>query len=1115
MLVRLAACGLAGLLTGGPQAQAATSLQKRAENPKGAQTLKQYLRDLESRHGVHILYNARLIGGLEVPAQFAPGQDVESTLSKLLVPLNLKVEKIKEGVFVVSAPKQAVSEPLASTGSAVASVAPQPFVSTGTAASAPAVQERTVSGRVVSSEDNNALPGVNIAVKGTTRGTTTDAEGQYRLAVPNDQAVLVFSSVGFLPQEVTVGNRSTIDLKLAVDTRSLTEVVVVGYGTQKKSQLTGAISSVGSKEIAELPITNARQALQGRAAGVDVVQNSSKPGAGPTVRIRGRRSINASNDPLYVVDGIPLAGSIDDINPNDIASMEVLKDASATAIYGSRGSNGVVLITTKRGKPGKTVVSYDGYYGISDRLGQIDVMNGPEFAEYKRESRRAVNEYPAGVDAAADAKLFEAVELDGIAKNRTTDYQSYLLRQGNIQSHQIGVQGGSEKTQFAISGNYFKDVGIVKNQDFTRYTFRVNLDHQISPKIKIGTSTLGVYSLRNGENFNPLGGSYAENPLGKPYDDQGNLIFLPTQDGLRTNPIAEIIPGAQIDLTKRMRIFNSLYGEWNIIDGLKYRVNFGPDLTNRRVGRFVGSQTNARRGADPTAFSFNEYQFNWTLENILTYSKTFKQVHNLNFTALQSVQKDDYETNQIDVTGIPAESQQFYNLGQASLINSVGSNVRRWVLNSYMGRVNYDYNDKYLLTLTARYDGSSRFGENTKYGFFPSAAIGWNISNESFLKPVTWIDNLKLRASYGTIGSTAIDPYQTQAQLARTTYAFGSTGAFGYRPFTISNPDLKWETTTTGNIGLDFSLFRGRVSGSLEYYRADTRDLLLFDQLPLTSGFDRVLRNVGKTRNQGIELTLSTVNVDAPGGFRWTTDLQFTRNRESILELFNGKVDDVGNSRFIGQPLTAYFDYKKIGIWQTNEADEAKRYQSAVGQIKIQDTNGDGKIDPADRVILGSQVPKWSAGITNRFEFKGFDLSFFVFARVGYMFRSIFHQDFLTLAGRYNSLDVDYWSANNPTNEFPRPNKNQEFPPFRSTLLYFDGTFVKIRNINVGYNLPSKISDRLKLGGLRVFASIQQPFIFSEYRTKYKGIDSETDGDVNADQSPAVRQTTFGINLKF
>jgi len=983
-------------------------------------------------------------------------------------------------------------------------------------------QERIVTGRITA-DDGSALPGVNVAVKGTTRGTNTDAEGKYRIGVPDQGAVLVFSSVGFISQEFPVGNRSSLDVKLVPDLRTLNEVVVVGYGVQKKSQVTGAISSVGSKEIAELPITNARQALQGRAAGVDVVQNNSKPGSGPTVRIRGRRSINASNDPLYVVDGIPLAGNIDDINPNDIQSMEVLKDASATAIYGSRGSNGVVLITTKRGKPGKTTVAYDGYYGLSDRLGQIDVMDGAQFAEYKRESRRAVNTYrdangnpvPSGtVDEFADSKLFEPVELDGIKNNRSTDYQSYLLRQGNIQSHQIGVQGGSEKTQFAVSGNYFKDVGIIYNQDFTRYTFRINLDHQISNRVKLGMSSVGVYSLRNGENFNPYGGALQENPLGKPFDENGNMIFLPTSDGLRTNPIAEVLPNAQIDLTKRMRIFNSIYGEWNILDGLKYRVNFGPDLTNRRIGRFTNSLTNARRGADPTAFQFNEYQFNWTLENILTYDKTLKDIHSINVTALHSIQEDDLERNQINVTGIPAETQQFYNLGQATLINNVGSEVSRWVLNSYMARVNYGLKEKYLLTLTGRYDGSSRFGASTKYGFFPSVAVGWNIIKEPFMRSLTWVDDLRLRGSMGSIGNTAINPYQTQAQATQTSYAFGTLGAFGFRPNSIGNPDLRWESTTTTNVGVDFSFFQGRISGSAEYYKADTRDLLLFDQLPLTSGFNQVLRNVGKTRNQGIELTLSTVNVDATNGLRWTTDMQFTRNREQILELFNGKQDDVGNARFIGQPLTAYFDYKKVGIWQTSEAEEAKKYQSAPGQIKIQDTNGDGKIDPFDRVILGSQVPDWSAGMTNRFEYKGFDLSFFLFARVGSMFRSLFHQDFMTLAGRYNNLDIDYWTPNNPTNDFPRPNQNQEFPPFRSTLLYFDGTFLKVRNINFGYNFPSRLTQKMGIGSLRVFTSIQQPFIFSEYRSRYKGIDSETDGDVNASQTPAVRQITFGINLK-
>ena len=984
-------------------------------------------------------------------------------------------------------------------------------------------QDRTVTGRVTGGADNNGLPGVNVTLKGTSRGTTTNAEGRYSLAVPASGGTLVFSSVGFTAQELEIGSRTSVDVTMAEDARGLDEVVVVGYGTQKKSQLTGAISSVGAKEIQELPITNARQALQGRAAGVDVVQNGSRPGAGVTVRIRARRSITANNDPLFVVDGIPLAGGIDDINPNDIESMEVLKDASATAIYGSRGANGVVIVTTKRGKPGKTVVSFDSFYGISEPQGLIDVMDGPQFAEYKRESRRAIETYRdangrpvnSGVNEFADKALFEAVELEGIAQGRTTDYQSFLLRTGTIQNHQIGVSGGSEKTTFAISGNFFKDVGIIKNQDFTRYTFRINLDHQISKRIKVGISSLGVYSLQNGENFNPYGGALQENPLGKPYDDNGNLIFLPTLDGLRTNPIAEVIPGAQIDLTKRIRLFNSIYGEWNIVDGLRYRVNFGPDFTNTRIGRFTGSQTNARRGGDPTGFTRYDFGFNYTLENILTYDRTFRGVHNLNVTVLHSIQQDNFERGQMSVTGIPAETQEYFNFGQARIIDGIVTNLAEWTLNSYMGRINYAYGDKYLLTLTGRYDGSSRFGANTKYGFFPSVAVGWNLGSEQFLKNVTWMDQLKLRLSYGSIGNTAIDPYQTQTLLNRSVYVFGTTAAYGYRPATIGNSDLKWETTTTGNVGLDFSFFRGRLSGALEVYRANTRDLLLADQLPGTSGFNSVLRNVGRTRTEGVEISLSSINVDSKSGFRWSTDLQWSRNREAIVELFNGKVDDIGNARFIGQPISAYFDLKKIGIWQTAEADEATRYQRRVGEIKVQDTNGDGRIDATDRVIIGSQVPDFTAGLTNRFSYKNFDFNFFVFARVGSTFRSGFHTAFNSLAGRYNNLNIDYWTPNNPTNEFPRPNQNQESPRDASSMQYFSGTFVKVRNINLGYTFPDALVNRLKLSGLRLYVTAQNPFNFSEYRSKYKGIDNESFDVVDQNQSPATRQYLIGINAKF
>ena len=981
-------------------------------------------------------------------------------------------------------------------------------------------QDTQVSGTILD-ETGMPLPGVSILLKGTTRGTTTDLNGKYSIAAPAN-GVLVFSFIGYNNLEETIGNRSKIDLTLTPDVSNLDEVVVVGYGSQKKSQLTGAISSVGNKEIQELPITDARQALQGRAAGVDVVQPGSKPGSSPQVRIRGRRSFNASNEPLYVIDGIPTVGGLEDINPQDITSMEVLKDASATAIYGSRGSNGVVLITTKRGGVGKTIVSLDSYYGASNDLGRIEVFDGPGFVEYKRESRRATGAYPEGpATAADDAKLFEPVELESISLGRSTDYIAGLMQGGNIQSHQVGVSGGNDKTTFFVSGNYFKDVGVIINQDFTRYTFRINLDHKITDKLSIGTSTLLTMSDRNGENFNPIGGALQENPLGKPYDDEGNLVFLPTSDGLRTNPFAEVVPGAQVDETSRTRIFNSIYLNWNITKNLTYRVNFGPDYTVQRNGRFTGSQTNDRRGGDATGSVDDRFQFNYTLENILTYSKTFNSVHNLNLTALQSFQQDRFQQTSLGVLGIPAPSQLYHRLGDASQISSANTNLVESSLLSYMARINYDYKGKFLLTASARADGSSRFGENNKFGFFPSAAFGWNLHQEEFLKNSSFVDQLKFRVSYGSIGNQAITPYQTQALLGRTSYAWDNTAAFGYRPNTIGNPDLRWESSSTFNSGFDFSILKNRIFGSIEYYITNTSDLLAPQPLPNSTGFGGFITNIGETQNRGIELSLSSLNIER-GDFTWSTDMIFTRNREEIISLPNG--DDIAAGRFIGQPLTVFFDLRKVGIWQTAEKDLAATFGDKVGEIKIEDANGDGKINSLDRQILGSAVPDFSIGMTNRFAYKGLDLSFFVFGRVGSSIRSEFHDNFNTLFGRYNNLAVDYWTPNNPTNLYPRPNQNQERPKNSSSMSYFSGTFLKVRNINIGYNFGPTVAKKIGLSSLRLYSSIQNPFIFSEYRKIHKGLDPETfiDGEqgvgggvINANIAPPVVQFTFGINAKF
>lgn len=970
-------------------------------------------------------------------------------------------------------------------------------------------QTRQISGRV-NDGTGSGLPGVSINIKNTALGTVTDIDGNFSLSGVNDNSILVLNYIGFLDQEIAIGNQSNLEINMAEDVKALSEVVVTGYGTQKKSQLTGAISTIKAKDISEVTITNTQQALQGRVAGVDVIQQGSRPGAEPRVVIRGRRSFNASNDPLYVLDGIPLATGIGDINPSDIASMEVLKDASSTAIYGSRGANGVVLITTKRGKGGKPTVWYNGSYGVSETLNDIDMMNGVEFAEAKREAYRATNKYTT------DEALFEVNELESIKLGRSTDYIGGLLRKGAIINQQIGFAGGTEQTNMYLSFNYFKDNGVVYNTDYNRNVMRFNIDHQVFRALKIGMSSFINFSIRNGESFNPIGGALRENPLGKPYNDDGTLNFLPTADGLRSNPFAEIVDGAILNRNKTTRAFAGIFAELQLSKNLKYRFNFGPDIRTFKLDNFRGTLTNERRLAPPSAALDNATNYNYTVENILTFDKSLGR-HNFNLTGVQSIQKDRFESSGITVEGVPAQTQLNTNLGNAATISGVRSNLVEWAIASFMGRLNYNFDEKYLLTATMRADGSSRFGANTKWGYFPGLAVAWNISREPFLKDIKAIDNMKIRLSYGSIGNQAITPYQTQGLLGRTFYNWGNAAAFGYQPNTIGNPDLKWETSTTANVGIDFSLFNGRLGGTFEYYKVNTKDLLLSRQLPTSTGFNAVTTNVGRTRNQGFEGTINTINIDNKRNFKWSTDFTFFTNKEEIVELYNGKVDDIGNSWFIGQPLSVFYDLKKAGIWQTEEKDKAASYGYVPGEIKIEDVNNDGKINSDDRVIQGSGVPKFSGGITNRIQIGNFDLSAFVYARLGQLIRSNFHLSNNTLFGRYNNIDINYWTPTNPTNDFPRPNQNQEFPKNNGSIALFDGSFLKVRNINLGYNFTDNLTRKLRMEDLRAFASIQQPFLFSSFVSKYKGVDPETDisQTLTGDGSPSTYTISFGISARF
>lgn len=975
----------------------------------------------------------------------------------------------------------------------------------------------------VKDQTGEPIPGATVLVEGKGSGTATDIDGNFTIEA-NQGDVLIISFIGYQSQRVTVGNQTTLNITLQEDMSSLEEVIVVGYGTQEKRNITGAIVSLDEKSIREMPVASAVEAIQGQLAGVDVVSSGGRPGQAPQILIRGRRSISASNDPLYVIDGIPqtsASSAIFDINPQDITSMEVLKDAAATAIYGSRGANGVVIITTKRGATtGTTTVSYDGYYGISNTTSRVDMMNGEQFAALKRESRRWDPDTRVarwdGVIPPDSEVFFDPVEIESLNMGRSTDWLDLVLKNGYQTNHQFSVNGGNEKTQFNISLGYFDEEGLIENMDYQRVTARINLDHKISDIFKVGTSFLTSNVVQNWGSGSALGEAVSNSPLGVPYNEDGSVKFLPTNDGIRTNPLSEIVPGAYVDERRFTRIFAPVYFDVNIADGLKFTTNAGPDIRFRRHGLFRGSLTNANRGGPANAARVNELDMGYTVENILNYNKTFGDKHTVQGTLLQSIQGLRSEQDSTGVSNLPYESQLFYDMGSAEVRNVSASRLREWSLASYMGRVNYELAGKYLFQATMRADGSSRLAAGRKWAYFPGASIGWRMIEENFMSGQDFLTELKLRASYGRVGNTSVNPYQTLGRLRRTVYAFGDTQALGYGLGEIPNPDLGWEISSTINAGVDFGLFNNQLSGSFEYFVTNTTDILLARNLPFTSGYQNILQNIGATRSSGVELTLNATPVHKPN-FRW--DIQFNASswNEKIVDLVlkdehGNSIDDVGNNWFIGQPIRVFFDYEKIGIWQADEADLAFEMEQKVpGEIKLKDQDGDGIITPADRVVLGTDVPDVVGGITNRFQLGNFDLSVFFFYRLGHMVRSRFHDSNNGLFGRYNNLNVDYWTIDNPSNENPRPNVNQEFPRHGSTRSYFDGSFVKLRNVTLGYNLPAPIANKLFMSRARIYAQAQNPIFWANFDTW----DPEIAGEINAGTVPSPRQFILGVNVAF
>lgn len=967
-------------------------------------------------------------------------------------------------------------------------------------------QDRTITGTVT---DNKQEPliGVNVVVKGNISvGAITDLDGKYSLSVPEGKATLVFSYIGYVTQEVSVGSRNTVDVVLVDDAQALDEVVVVGYGVVKKRDLVGSIASVKSQDITAVPTSNVLESMQGKIAGLDMTRSSGQPGSSFNFTIRGNRSLTASNAPLILVDGIAYGTDID-INPNDVESIEVLKDASTTAIYGSRGANGVILVTTKKGKEGKAKIDFNVYWGPSFSTNLPKVNNTEQYVAMRREAMRAVGQWNSPAD---DGVIWDAVALERIKNSVNTDWYDLIMDDATTQNYQVSISGGTDATKVSFSLDYFDETGILIGDDFDRFNGRINVSQRIMKGMEAGASALFTTSTRNAAPNNVFHAAQTKEPYGVPFNEDGSLNKYPFTGSGATdiNMLFNQDKNNYVDETKSNRFFGTLFLNWEIIKGLQFRTNFGYDSQNSRNGHFEGvNSTFVESNKGLAKVSKNEtHSTAWTWENTLTYTKDF-DIHSLTAMVGHSMSKSSSEDTYAEGKGLSFEQSLFHNLDGTQQDYALSSTLTESSMLSYFARLNYKLLDKYLLTATLRADGSSVLAKGNRWGYFPSVAVAWRMKDEHFLSSVDEISDLKLRLSYGLSGNSAVSPYQTTGGLSKTIYEFGTVPAYGYRPYSMANLELQWEKTRVLNFGVDFGLFNNRVYATIDAYKTWTSDLLLPMILPGHTGFTEVISNVGKTETRGIDLSINTVNFDTKD-FKWTTDLTFSANKEEITAL-NTNQNDVGSGWFIGSPTKVFYDYEKIGIWQTSEAAEAAKYGQEPGDIKVRDQNNDGAIDANnDRKVLGQQTPKWTAGLNNRFEYKGWELSFFLYARIGHLIQNEAAANF-NPSGWNNSIACDYWTPENPTNAYPRPNFNKnESMLYKSTLAYCKGNFLKIKDITFGYSFPKQMISKLNMSKLRIYTTLKNFFTFSAV----DDYDPERGG---SNSYPMTKQVVFGINVCF
>ncbi|MDR3189566.1 MAG: SusC/RagA family TonB-linked outer membrane protein, partial [Prevotellaceae bacterium] len=917
--------------------------------------------------------------------------------------------------------------------------------------------------------------------------------------------------LGLTSREEAVGGRGRIDVALGQSDQAIDEVVVIGYGTQRRSDVTGSIASMQGSVLREVHSGNISQSLQGRVAGVEMTQNSSRPGAAMDIRIRGTRSLTASNDPLVVLDGIPFAGSISDINPSDIKSLDILKDASATAIYGSRGANGVIIITTFRGEAvalSKPVVTYNGYYGVKNLLNEYPMMDGPEFLAWRKEAQKNGASFTLGADE--DESL-------------STDWQDLLFESGMVTSHDVSVAGVTNGGGYSFSGGYYDETAVLPGQGYERFSLRGSFDQKIGKRVKVGVSSINSYGVTEGERDSPLGSMLAITPLTNPYNKDGSIktgrMYVNNMDTYYNPLTVSSLGDLQKEERKTYASYNSLYGEVQLFDGLRYRLNAGLNYRQSNYGNFHAPNTlyNGDEENSNAAIS-NELTTSWAVENLLYYDKIFAEKHKVGLVAMYSAEQTESNISSISAKGIAADYLQYYNFGLLNdngeiTINPDNQKYYKRGLLSTMFRATYGYDEKYMLTLTYRNDGSSVLADGYKWHAYPAVSVGWNVTNEEFMQGVSVLNNLKLRVGYGQTSNQAINPYQTLGGLSLDRYNFGEKNVGGYYVSTLPNYSLGWEYSTTWNFGLDFGLLDNRLTGTLEYYSQQTKDVLVSQNLPPSSGVTgSFMVNMGETKNKGFELSLSYAVLKNFNGWDWDVGFNVYANQNEIVSLASGQQYDKGNGWFVGQPIDVIYDFKKIGIWQLGEEDEVKKYEGNTGQVGMIKVEYTGEYDASgnpvrtisqgttleddDRQILGSIEPDFQGGFNTRVGYKGFDLSLIGFYKSGGLLVSSLHSltSYLNQNnGRRGQIKIDYWTPTNPTNAYPKPYgpEQNNHPIHTNSLAYFDASYVKISNVTLGYSFKSEWTKPLNIERLRLYVMVQNPFIFASDYYSETGLDPQ------------------------